>query len=139
MRNYSILEDLIQAPYAMSTLEVLHICLAQCKAPLETMGYFNSSNSNLIMFSFDEIKPHLPHYAFIQIHVNDEGYVIWRIVVDEGESTCKMSLLCLKSIDSTTHIPYMTIPKDFHGHTFRPHGIIPSLCIELGERPSLSK
>lgn len=113
--------------------------MAQCKALLTPIGAYNSSDSNLITFDANKNKPHLPHYAFVQIQVNDDGLVIWWMVVNEGASMCVMSLTCWISTGSPILIQSSRMLKNFDGHTFRPHGIISSLLVELGEKPLRSK
>jgi hypothetical protein len=60
------------------------------------------------------------------------GKNIFHIVVDEGASTCIMSMSCWKSIGSPKINPSHTMLKDFDGHMFKPHGIITTFPIELG-------
>ena len=57
-------------------------------------------------------------------------------MIDEGASTLVMSLSCWKALGSLELVPYATILKDFNGHQFKPHGIIDSFPIELGEKTS---
>jgi hypothetical protein len=51
--NYSIVEDLAQAPCVMSTLEVLQSFLVQCKELLTTIGGVDPSDTHLITFDLD--------------------------------------------------------------------------------------
>ena len=60
-QNYSIVEDLAQAPSTMSTLEVLQSCLSQLKAFLSTTGGIDPSDSSLIAFDLENFVPCLPH------------------------------------------------------------------------------
>jgi hypothetical protein len=53
-------------------------------------------------------------------------------VVDEGASTCMMSLVCWKAIGQPILSPSPTLLTTFDGHSFRPHGIIPSFPLQLG-------
>jgi hypothetical protein len=53
-------------------------------------------------------------------------------VVDEGASTCIMSISCWKAIGSPKLDTSATLLKAFDGHMFQPHGIITTLPIELG-------
>lgn len=99
---------------------------------LVAIGAYDSSNSNLITFYIDENKPRLPHYPSIEIQVNHNESTIWMIVVDEGASTCIISITCWKHLGSPILIPSPTMLQDFDGHTFWPHRIIPSFSIELG-------
>ena len=45
------------------------------------------------------------------------------MVVDEGASTCVMSLTCWKTIGSPKSVPSTTLLTVFDGHSHRPHGI----------------
>jgi hypothetical protein len=60
------------------------------------------------------------------------GKNILRTMVDEGASTCIMSMSCWKSIGSPKLDTSNTILKSFDGHMFHPHGIITTFPIELG-------
>jgi hypothetical protein len=53
-------------------------------------------------------------------------------VVDEGASTCVMSLACWKAIGQPILSLSPTLLTAFDGHSFRPHGIIPSFPMQLG-------
>jgi hypothetical protein len=55
-----------------------------------------------------------------------------RTVVDEGASTCIMSISCWKALGSPKLDTSATLLKSFDGHMFQPHGIITALPIELG-------
>ena len=49
-QNYSIVEDLGQTPYAMSTLEVLESCPLQRKDLLSSLGVSDDNSSTMIKF-----------------------------------------------------------------------------------------
>ena len=98
-QNYSVVEDLAQAPCAMSVLEVLQSCLAQRSTLLSALGFQDPSNSNAISFS-TQGKPRLPPHVPIHIHVAYKGVNILRMVVDEGASAYVMSLSCWKGLGS---------------------------------------
>jgi hypothetical protein len=57
---------------------------------------------------------------------------IFRTVVDEGASTCVVSLAYWKAIGQLALSPSPTLLTTFNGHSFRPHGIIPSFLVQLG-------
>jgi hypothetical protein len=59
-QNYSIVEDLVQAPSAMSTLEVLQSCPAQRRALLKAIGGIDPTDTNLIVFNLEDHTPRLP-------------------------------------------------------------------------------
>jgi len=60
-QNYNIVEDLAVAPSAMSALEVLQSCPAQCKLLLSAIGAVDIQDSNLIIFDLENNTPRLPH------------------------------------------------------------------------------
>jgi hypothetical protein len=53
-------------------------------------------------------------------------------MVDEGASTCVMSLVCWKAIGQPILSLSPTLLTSFDDHSFRPHGIIPSFPVKLG-------
>jgi hypothetical protein len=99
-QNYSIVEDLAQAPSAMSALEVLQSCPAQRRALLKAIGGIDPIDENLIVFDLNEHVPRLPAQLAFQIQVIVADKRICRTVVDEGASTCVMSFPCWKAIGS---------------------------------------
>ena len=98
---------------------------------LSTLGVQDPSNSNAISFS-TQGKPRLQPHVPIQIHVAYKGVNVQRIVVDEGASTCVMSLSCWKGLGSPNIVPLQSMLKAFDGHVFKPHGIVPSFPVMLG-------
>jgi hypothetical protein len=135
-QNYSVVEDLSQTPCAMSALEVLQSFPSQRKALLAALGSAETCNPGMIMLDTTDLKPHLPYHVAFQIVV---AYTmktftqnIFRTVVDEGASTCMMSLACWKAIGQPILSPSPTLLTAFDGHSFRPHGIIPSFPMQLG-------
>ena len=58
---YNIVEDLAQAPCAMSALEVLQTCPTQWKNLLTALGAMDPENSNIITFKLDDFKMRLSH------------------------------------------------------------------------------
>jgi hypothetical protein len=59
-QNYSIVEDLAQAPSVMAALEVLQSCPAQWKALLKDISGIDPTNTNLIIFDLEDPIPRLP-------------------------------------------------------------------------------
>ena len=57
---------------------------------------------------------------------------IFRTIIDEGASTCVMSLGCWKGLVLPTLKPSNKVPKSFYGHSFPSHGLIMAYPIELG-------
>ena len=68
-QNYNIVEDLAQAPCAMSTLEVLQSCPPQQKALLDSLGAVDPADTNIIHFELAYSTPRLHHRIAFQIQV----------------------------------------------------------------------
>jgi hypothetical protein len=130
-QNYSIVEDLAQAPSAMSALEVLQSCPAQRKALLKAIGGIDPTDTNLIVFDLEYHIPRLPPQLAFQIQVVVSDKNICRTVIDEGASTCVMSLACWKVIGSPPLNESQNTLKDFNGSGFKPYGVLPSLPVTL--------
>jgi hypothetical protein len=131
-----MVEDLSQTPCAMSALEVLQSCPAQRKALLTALGSTETCNLGTIMLDTTDLKPRLPYHIAFQIVVAHPTKKftrnIFRTVVDEGTSTCVMSLACWKAIGQPKLSLSPTLLTAFDGRSFRPHGIIPSFPVQLG-------
>jgi hypothetical protein len=61
------------------------------------------------------VKPHLPYHVAFQINVVYVKHIIGRTVIDEGASTCVMSLSCWKEIGSPELTPSPTLLTAFDG------------------------
>jgi hypothetical protein len=134
-QKYSVVEDLSQTPCAMYALEVLQSCPSQRKALLTTLGSTKTCNPGTIMLDTTDLKPRLPYHVAFQIVVAYPTKIftrnIFRTVVDEGALTCVMSLACWKAIGQSFLSPSPTLLTSFDGHSFRPHGIVPSFPVQL--------
>jgi hypothetical protein len=130
-QNYSIVEDLAQAPSAMSTLEVLQSCPAQQKALLKDIGGIDPTDTNLIVFDLEDHIPRLPPQLAFQIQVVVSDKNICRTVIDKGASTCVMSFACWKAIGSPPLNESQNTLKSFNGSGFNPYGVLPSLPVTL--------
>jgi hypothetical protein len=130
-QNYSIVEDLAQAPSAMSALEVLQSCPTQWKALLKAIGGIDPTDTNLIIFDLEDHIPRLPPQLAFQIQVVVENKNICRTVIDEGASTCIMSVTCWKDIGSPALTESHNTLKAFNGTGFKPYDVLPSLSITL--------
>jgi hypothetical protein len=97
-QNYSVIEDLVQTPCSIYTLEVLYSFPSQRKAMLSALGVVETTKLGMIFFYPTNYKPHLPHHVTFQIVVMYATKLltwnIFRMVVDEGASTCVMLLAC---------------------------------------------
>ena len=116
----------------MSTLEVLQSCPTQRKSLLTTLGALDPDNSNLIHFNVKNYKSRLPHKLYFQIIMKVVEKKVFRTVLDEGASTLVLSLSCWKAVGSPELVTSPTTLKAFDGQGFQPHGLIPSLSVELG-------
>jgi hypothetical protein len=88
-------------------------------------------DTNLIIFDLEDHIPRLPPQLAFQIQVVVENKNICRTVIDEGASTCVMSVTCWKAIGSPTLTESHNTLKDFNGTGFKPYGVLPSLSITL--------
>jgi hypothetical protein len=131
-QNYSIIEDLGQTPWTMSSLEVLEMCPSQRNAILSTLGYLDPCGSKFIKFDVMDVNPHLPYHVAFQIYLDYSKYTIKHTIIDEGTATCVMYLPCWKSIGSPTLSQYPTMLNSFDGRSFHPHSILPTFLVHLG-------
>jgi hypothetical protein len=131
-QNYNIVEDLAQAPCAMSSLEVLQHCPSQRITLLATIGSFDPESSNNLTFNLDDHQPRLSHQLAFQIDVVVHNQQVHRTILDEGASTCVMYLSCWKGLKSPVLKKSPTMLCAFHGRGFHPHRLLQSLAIHLG-------
>jgi hypothetical protein len=131
-QNYNIVEDLAQAPCAMSALEVLQHCPIQRRMLLAAIGIVDPKSSNHIMFNLDNYASQLSHQLSFQVDVVVHNQQIHRTILDEGASTCIMSLACWKGLKSPSLNKSPMMLRAFDGRGFHPHGILQSLPIQLG-------
>ena len=85
--SYSIVDDLAQMLTAMSTLEVLKTFPTQRKSLLTSLGLVDPSDSKLIKFDTEKGEPCMPSTIAFQILISIQNLVVYRCMVDEGEST----------------------------------------------------
>ena len=88
------MEDLAQSPSAMSTLEVLQNCPSQKQALLSAIGGMYPADSNLVAFNHKGYEPQLPAQLAFLIQVKALNKTVHRTIIDEGASTCIMSISC---------------------------------------------
>ena len=79
-----------------------------------------------------DVKPSLPYHVVFQIHVEYSKYTIKQAVVDEGVATCVMSMVYWKALGSPTLSKSSNMLTTFDGHSFHPHGILPTFLVQLG-------
>ena len=116
----------------MLALQVLQSCLAQCSALLTAIGAVDPKKSLVITFDVSNFKKILPHHMDFHIKSSFRKFNIFQTVVDEGASTCVMSLACWKGIGSPAVVPSTTLLTPFDDHSHRTHGIIPAFPICVG-------
>ena len=91
--NYFVVEYLSQTPCPMSALEVLQSCPSQRDALLAALSSMDSL-SLMTKFILYDVKIHLPYHVALSIDVIHGRKTIGMSVVDEGASTCVISLSC---------------------------------------------
>ena len=116
----------------MSALEVLQLCPAQQSALLSVIGVVDPKNSLVLTFDMLNVKKRLPHHMDFQIKSTYRKINIFRTIIDEGTSTCVISTSCWKANGSPSVVPSPSILTAFHGHSHKPHGIIPAFPICVG-------
>jgi hypothetical protein len=131
-QNYNIVEDLAQALCAMFALEVLQHYPSQRRTLLASIGTFDLDSSNYLTFNLDDHQPRLSHQLSFQIDVVVQNQKIHQTILDEGASTCVMSLACWKGLKSLALNKSSTMLHAFDGQGFHPHGLLQSLAIQLG-------
>jgi hypothetical protein len=115
----------------MSALEVLQSCPTQRKALLKSIGGIDPMDTNLIIFDLEDHIPRLPPQLAFQIQVVVSHKNICRTVIDEGASTCVMSLACWKDIVSPSLNESQNTLKAFNGSSFNPYSALPLFPITL--------
>ena len=130
-QHYNIVEDLAHAPCAMLTLEVLKNYPSQRQTLLSALGAFDSDASSLITFNTENVIPRLSHQLTFHIMAGVKGKKVHQIVIDEGSSTCIISLSCWRDIGSPKLAQSPTTLKAFDGRAFTPYGILNNVMVEL--------
>ena len=114
-QHYNIVKDLAQSPSVMSTLEVLQNCPSQMQALLSAIGGIYPMDSNLVSFNHKGYDPQLPAQLAFLIQVKALNKTVHRIIIDEGASTCIMSMSCWKTLGSPSLSQSLTTLKAFFG------------------------
>jgi hypothetical protein len=117
-----MVEDLSQTPCVMFALEVLQSFPLQRKSLLTSLGSTETCNLGTIMLYTTNLKPHMSYHVAFQIVVSHPTKNFTRnilcTVVDEGTSTCFMSLACCKAIGQPILSPSPTLLTTFDCHSF---------------------
>jgi hypothetical protein len=116
----------------MLALEVLQTYPSQGNALLSVLGALDQCGYKVIKFDITDVKPRLHYHVAFQIHLGYSKYTIKHTVIDEGATTCMMSLVYWKSLSSSTLSQSPTMLTAFDGHSFHPHGILPTFPVQLG-------
>jgi len=98
---------------------------------LSAIDGIDSVDSDLITFDLESHIPRLPHQISFLIQVIINSKTIHRIVIDEGASTCIMSVACWKAIGSPNLSQSPTTLEAFDGRESHPYGILQHLPITL--------
>ena len=86
----------------------------------------------MIKFEAMGVQPHLPYYVSLLIHVECLKNTVMCTIINEGAAASVMYLSCWKGFGSPTLSQSTTMLTAFDGRSFRPHGILPSLEVQLG-------
>ena len=92
----------------------------------------DDSSSSIIKFETHGIQSRLPYYMSLLIDVECLNNTIMRTVIDEGIFTSMMSFSYWNGLGSPTLSQSATMLIAFDGRSFRLHGILPSLEVQLG-------
>lgn len=117
-RNYSIVDELAQSPTTMSILEVLQTCPSHKKSLLTTSATIDPLDSHHMTFDSNQSTLIFPSLINFKIPITIKNIFIYQCGIDNGASTCVMSIKIWKDLDSPTLVP-LTI-------TFRPYDGWPS-------------
>jgi len=99
----------------MSTLEVPQNCLSQKQDLLSVIGGIDQTDSNLVFFNHKGYDPRLPTQLDFLIQVKAVNNTVHRTIIDEGASTCIMSMSCWKNLGSPPLSQSSTMLKAFDG------------------------
>jgi hypothetical protein len=94
----------------MSILEILQTYLTQQKSLLSTLEEVDPADTKLITFDLDSGEPHPPALVYFQIPVKILNITVHRCIIDEGASTCIISKVVWKKLDSSDLVPSAITP-----------------------------
>ena len=117
----------------MSALEVIQTYPPQSKSLLFSLGVSDNKYSTMVKIETMGVQPRFPYYVSLLIHVKCLNNTVKCTVIDEGVVASVMSLSCWKGLGYPELSQSATMLTDFDGRSFRPHRIIPSLKVQLGE------
>jgi len=96
---------------------------------LDTIGAFDPESSNSIIINLDNFTSHLSHQLSFQVEFVVHNQQIHRTILDEGASTCVMSLAYWKILKSPTLNKSPKMLYAFNGRGFHPHRLLQSLVV----------
>ena len=99
---------------------------------LSSLGASDDNSSTMIKFETMGVQAYFPYYVSLLIHVECFKNTVKCTVIDEGVATSMMSLSCWKGLVSPTLSYSTNMLTAFDGRSFRTHGILPSLEVQLG-------
>ena len=91
----------------------------------------------MITFNMDYFKERLSHHLVLQIQILVSGKKIHRTILDEGASTCVMSLPCWKSLGFIELTMSPITLKVFDGCGFQPHKLLQCFIVTLNGKTIL--
>jgi len=98
---------------------------------ISAIGGIDPTDSDLITFNLDNHVPRLPHQIAFLIQVIINSNNIHHSVIDEGASTCIMSVACWKAIGSPTLSQSPNTLESLNGRDSCPFSILPHFPITL--------
>lgn len=128
------MDDLTQSPTTMSSLEVLQTCLSQKKALMSTLSAIYPSDSKLMVFDLDKAEPHMPSSIAFRVLVTIRNFIIHQCIIDEGASTCIMSVHVWRKLGSPELLPSSITLHAYDGHPLQPQGLFSNVPIELSSK-----
>ena len=85
-------------------------------------------------FNHKGYDPQLPAQLAFLIQVKVLNKIVHQTIIDEGESTCVMSMSCWKNLGSPPLSQSSTMLKAFDGKAYTAYGILSNLQVELGRK-----
>lgn len=84
----------------MFALEVLQSCRTQWKALLKAIGGIDPSDTTIMSFDSKHSESYVSHSLAFQIIARCLGKNIFQTMIDEGTTTCIISLSCCNDLGS---------------------------------------
>lgn len=107
---------------------------SQKKSLLVAIGGVDPLVFNIVVVNDKNHTPKLLPQLEFMIQLIVRSKTIHRTIIDEGTSTCIMSLSCWKAIGSPKLNQPLTTLKDFYGIVFKPCRILNSLQVKSSRK-----